>query len=140
MFHLCLLDGGYRAGMGCLPNIPGSWDCTVPAIHPCCSHQCLLVHPEDSGQQVCMSSEDYVCNRGTGCPLCTQGCPRGIIVCWLFLEWDGTSRWTRKLRLRGQACTQGPTAANWRIWDSDTGPPTSEDCQGQEPQLQLHSV
>lgn len=140
MFYLCLLDGECRAGMGCSLNILGSWGCTMPAIYPCCFHHCLLAHPEDSGQQVCMSSEGYVCNRATGCPLCTQGCPKGVTVCRLFLELDGISRWTRKLRLRGRACTQGPAAANWRIWDSDPGPPTSQDCQEQEPQLQLHSV
>ena len=53
-----------------------------------------------------MSSAGHVCTRGTSCPLCTQGCPRGTSVCRIFLEWDGLYR--RKLRLSGQPCAQRP--------------------------------
>lgn len=54
------------------PSILGSQGYALPATHPCCSYPCLLDPPEDSGQQVCMSSASHVCNRDR-LPLCTQG-------------------------------------------------------------------
>lgn len=56
----------------------------------------------------------------------------------LFLEWVGpmggapdepglgTTKYTRKIRLRGRPQAQGPTAAKQRIWDSNPGLPTPE--------------
>lgn len=102
------------------PAIPGSRGYTLPAIRPCCSCQCLFDPPEDSGQQVCMSSASRVGNRDR-LPFVHSGLPGGASVCRLFLEWDGPtagapgvpghgpSRRTRKLRLRERPCvSKGP--------------------------------
>lgn len=86
-FHLCLLEG-HEAGMGHSPNILGSQGYALPAIHSCCSYQCLLDPPEDSGQQVCTTSAGHGCN-GDRLSFVHSGLPGGANVCWLFLEEDG---------------------------------------------------
>lgn len=74
VFCLCLLNERHRLETGSSPSTLGSHGYSLPACHPCCSHQRLLDPPEDLGQQVHVFPAGHVCNRGAGCTSCAIGC------------------------------------------------------------------